>query len=44
MFYELSGSEIANFSVPDAAGTGDFPDELTRLIPDVGGYGLADVA
>jgi len=32
MFYELSGSELANFSVPDAAGTGDFPDELITLI------------
>jgi len=32
MFYELSGSELADFSVPDAAGTGDFPDELITLI------------
>jgi deoxycytidine triphosphate deaminase len=32
MFYELSGEELAEFPIPEAAGINDFPDELVTLI------------
>jgi hypothetical protein len=32
MFYELAGSELADFPVPESSSIGDFPDELINLI------------
>jgi deoxycytidine triphosphate deaminase len=32
LFYELMGDELTDFSVPESAGQGDFPDELVDLI------------
>ena len=32
LFYELSEQKIGEFTIPEAAGTGDFPDELINLI------------
>ncbi len=32
LFYQLSGTELMDFAVPEATGDGDFPEELVTLI------------